>query len=1002
MKRVFIALFACATLLFTGCIDREFDIADTSGEITVGGEELLLPLGDIDKITLDSLLGNNQNFTTDENGVYQIRFSSYGDDPTKYEKVSIDGISIPNLTNLAPELEPIDFSFGSLPSSLLFSAIEKPFPIDYPTTIGDVMVINPINIKQDVDFSLPSQLSGQGTIDNQTLSLLEAMQLSTITSKGENEVVFQAKLHILEQLDKVDWVEFGCEDHPYGAPFNLKIDLKGMSDVIGGGTLKLNVNFPEGYYLRDENGTDFPVATHNILSKEITLAAKQKEVDVLVYLHKIDYSDHTFTNGVLDIDDHIKYSYEISARLGVGNFNTNSKPQMSMQAAPEYKDVEVRIKHFELPKQEYTMTHSFNGIPSGIDIKKIAFIQGSNLTISVKGLEWCVVKDNQTGDNISPKIEIDMPRCMHFREHPLLDETTNVLLASTTELSKGITLSLEYLDCENTTGLKQENGQLLINEKITAAIHMESLDGHAVLVSSITPPANWAVTMSIAESKLELDTTNSVVTWGEDKSFDFNLKDNIPHIAQSVDVPEMIADIERIEIGKANSDDPVSMNFKLDVGNTFPVNELDIDVAVNLGKLLRPTQKMLDEGLIKQNENGDYILSIKESWQPKSAPMVKTLEFDALQNLPDITDGKITINQSFPVTGSVKIKSGENIDLSATSDAKVNIDFAIDDIEIRSFTGKVDLSVKPESMFVDLGLGNLEGLNIGSLNINPILTLRLKDNPTGVGLNANVLVKTFDKDDNHIATINVPTIPIAGNGASTIVISTPYNAPKFEGKDVTFIAVNDLSQILKNLPHKIGVDMAVTSNKDEEITIDLKKAAEGYNIEYQYDVQIPFEFNDDIDLGYEVTISNLNETFVTLADNASGITVGDVGLVAELGTTIPFNIVVSAWLVNANGTTEDISARLNLNECLIKGYNKEVDGEKKVSNLEIGFDLSDGGFEGLRAADGVRLKFSIYDTGADSAALSKEQFIDGKLKLRVRDGLTVDLFDFLNLKGEDE
>ena len=305
-------------------------------------------------------------------------------------------------------------------------------------------------------------------------------------------------------------------------------------------------------------------------------------------------------------------------------------------------------------------------------------------------------------------------------------------------------------------------------------------------------------------------------------------------------------------------------------------------------------------------------------------------------------------------------------------------------------------------MFVDLGIGNLEGLNIGSLNINPILTLRLKDNPTGVGLNANVLVKAFDKDDNQIATINVPTIPIAGNGASTIVISTPYNAPKFEGKDVTFIAVNDLSQILKNLPHKIGVDMAVTSNKDEEITIDLKKAAEGYDIEYQYDVLIPFEFNDDIDLGYEVTISDLNETFVTLADNASGITVGDVSLVAELGSTIPFNILVSAWLVNANGTTEDISARLNLNECLIKGYNKEVDGEKKVSNLEIGFDLSDGGFEGLRAADGVRLKFSIYDTGADSAALSKEQFIDGKLKLRVRDGLTVDLFDFLNLKGEDE
>lgn len=1002
MKRVLTALLVCATLSFAGCIDRSFDIADTSGEITVGGEELLLPLGNIDKIKLDSLLGGNQSFSSNEDGVYQIEFSSYGDDPTKYEKVSIDGISIPNLTNLAPQLDPIDFSFGTLPTSLLFRAIEEPFDIDYPATIGDVMIVKPINVSQEVDFELPSQLSGQGTIDDFTLSVLEASQLNTITSKGEDEIVFQAKLQILEQLEKVDWVEFGCKDHPYGAPFNLKIDLKGISDVVGGGTLKLNINFPEGYYLRDENGTDFPVDTHYIFSKEITIAPKQKEIDVLVYLHKIDYSDHSFVNGLLDIDDHIKYSYEISAQLGKGNFNINSKPQLSMQAAPEYKDVEVRIKHFELPKQEYTLTHSFNGIPSGIDIKTIAFTQSSNLTISVKGLEWCVVKDNLTGDNISPKIEIDLPSCMRFREHPLLNNATNVLLASTTELSEGVTLSLERLECEGTTGLKQEDGQLIINEKIVAAIHMESLDGHTVLVSSIAPPESWNITIGIAESKLELDTANSVVTWSEDKSFDFNLKDNIPHIKQTVEIPSMIAEIERIEIGKANSDEPVSMNFKLDVGNTFPVNELDIDVAVNLGKLLHPTQKMIDEGLIKQNENGDYILAIKESWQPKSAPMVKTLEFDALYNLPQIVDNKVSINQSFPVTGSVKIKSGENIDLSATSDAKVNIDFAIDDIEIRSFTGKVDLSVKPESMFVELGLGEFEGLNIGSLNINPILTLRLKDNPTGVGLNANISVKTYDKDDNQLATIDIPTISIAGNGGSTIVLSTPHNASKFEGKDVTFVAVDDLSRLLKSLPHKILVDMEVLSNKDEAITIDLKRAAAGYDIEYQYDVLIPFEFNDDIDLSYETTISGLNETFTTLADNASGIKVGDVGLVAEFGTTIPLNMVLSAWLVNANGTTEDISTRLNIDKCLLEGYNKEVDGEKKVSLIDLNFDFGEDGFEGLRAADGVCLKLSLYDTGADVATLSKDQFIEGKLKLRVRNGLTVDIFDFLNLKGEDE
>ena len=51
--------------------------------------------------------------------------------------------------------------------------------------------------------------------------------------------------------------------------------------------------------------------------------------------------------------------------------------------------------------------------------------------------------------------------------------------------------------------------------------------------------------------------------------------------------------------------------------------------------------------------------------------------------------------------------------------------------------------------------------------------------------------------------------------------------------------------------------------------------------------------------------------------------------------------------------------------------------------------------EGLRNADGIRFKFTLYNTG-DSAALKSSQYIDGKLKLRLRNGLTIDVFDFLN------
>ena len=116
---------------------------------------------------------------------------------------------------------------------------------------------------------------------------------------------------------------------------------------------------------------------------------------------------------------------------------------------------------------------------------------------------------------------------------------------------------------------------------------------------------------------------------------------------------------------------------------------------------------------------------------------------------------------------------------------------------------------------------------------------------------------------------------------------------------------------------------------------------------------------------------------------------------------VPFTLVLSAELVNAVGTTEGIAARLNIDKCRIDGYNKDKDGEKRVSNIDLEFDLGESGsLDGLRNADGVRIKFTLYGTDADVATLDNTQFINGKLKLRVRDGLTVDIFDFLN--GEEE
>ena len=1000
MKRAITSLCICVALSFASCVDKSFDLADVSGEVTVGGDELVVPLGELDPIYLGDVLKDGEFINSNgENGTYQISYTSYGDDPSKYEQISVDGISIPTITGLSPKIDPIGFSFQQLPTSLSMAGISQNFEVDYPT-LNRIVTIQPIKMAEELDLQLP--ISGQGAITEQMLTMLKMQGLDVIKSDYASETVFNAEIEILEQLKKIDWVQFGCKDHPFGAPFEIKIDLNGLQDIVGGGTLKVNIEFPEGYYLRDEQGNDFPTATHNILSREVALQSKQKRVEFLVYLNRIDYSDHTFEDGKLKIDDHIKYSYDLNLNLGAGSYNLTSMPTFSIEAAPEYKDVEVVINHFEMDKASYPINYAFDGMPNGVSVEKIAF-KDTHLTLSLKGLEWFHIRDNATDTPIPAQINVSLPECMHFEQDSHIHG--NVLSASVDDLANGVQLKLDYIDCK-ANGVKQENGQLLINSNIVAEIDLHEMDGHTVLVSSLTPPQSPVViSINIADTQLNIDTENTKVTWSGDQIYDLDLGNNIPSISQSIDVPSMIASIKEIEIGKAQSNgEPVKIAFSLASQKSFPVDELEVDVAINLGKLLRPTQSSLASGVIKKSDNGDYILTIKEAWKPNQKALAKEVSFEALENIPEIKNGKIALNQSFPVTGNVKIKDGQNIDLSKLDSAKIDINVEIDDIEIRTFTGGIDISLSPEDMAVELGdLSNL-GVEINELSINPILDIKLKDNPTNIPLSGDFTIKTLDSEGQVMRTITIPTINVAASGATHIVLSTPRNATKYDGVDgVTFVAAEGLSKLLADgIPAKIAVSMKVQTDKNDIRTIDLAEAKNGYNIEYQYAVIVPLEFEGTTDVSYEGTITGLGSTFAELADTTKGLKVGDVGLIAEFGTTIPFNIVVSAELINADGTTENIDASLDLKECLIKGYTNAAEcGEKSVSNINIDFNLGDShSLEGLRNADGIRFKFTLYNAG-DNTALKSSQFIDGKLKLRLRDGVTVDIFDFLNSSTQE-
>ena len=257
MKKNLLTLSICAIVLFSGCIDREFDLAETSGEMTIGGEELVVPLGEISPIYLKDVIGENETIKSDENGNYKISFSSSDVSGNEWEEITIDGISLPTISIPKPNINPVGFTFQQLPAQLNLSGISQEFELDIPS-IGKIMKVQPMRLAQPIDIKLPNvpipgvTFGQQGAIPENIVSYLPA-----ITSSASDEFVFDAELSILEQLKKVDWVEFGCKDHPFGAPFEIVVNLNGLNDVIGGGSINLKVEFPQGYYLRDENGNDY-------------------------------------------------------------------------------------------------------------------------------------------------------------------------------------------------------------------------------------------------------------------------------------------------------------------------------------------------------------------------------------------------------------------------------------------------------------------------------------------------------------------------------------------------------------------------------------------------------------------------------------------------------------------------------------------------------------------------------------------------------------------------
>ena len=970
-KRIFGYMVAIIAAASTACVDDSYDLNNISTEVTIGGDVVIVPLGQIKEKSLGELIGDDIADLVDENGVYTVKFIDDGD------SFDIDGIALPRITDISPEISTVTFSAPVLPSTFDFSSVTSSFPIGYPD-LDTAPALDAITVTSEISsgISLPS-----GSVP--------ALGERTLHLSGSAD--FRGLFTLVPEIARINKLYLGDASSPYGTPFDITLSLNGVKSINGGGTLDFEAVFPSNYELTDENGRSIgnklTVSGHSV-------EAGADKISLRAFIRSLDLHDTAVTDGVLKITDAVKYEFTLRFDAVAGYYNSTFPPAFTLSANPVCRDIEVVTNtiHIDASSHKTDMVYTFNGIPEGIrSIDRIAF-SNAPIKISVGGLEW--LKSD------IPTATIELPSNFVFAAdgNGYLDTSTNVLTAPLRRLQQGIMLEIESIDCTKGNA-ELKNGQLTLKSDIDARIS-EIPAGQTFLLSDITPavsPVN--VTTSIDGATFTIDLAQSEVKLRE-QIFDFNFGvDNNPRITHTVEIPDEITNIERLDIQNSNGGKvKAEIGLSLPEGAVFPVDKVTLDLSVNLKRMICPAA---DQQNIYTAENGDRILRLENlEWRPNTDKKlhIATIEIDAIENLPAITSangGKhLVIDETLNITGGVTVADGSNINLEATKSA-IDIDFDIDDITISKFTGTVDYKVTPSRPTV-IELGDLADfdLRIDDLAVDPIIEIDL-DNPLGVAFDAAVKLNPFNEQGTAIIdnTVSVDGVRIAGNAASHIVISTERRRAQFENKEgVTFFAA-ELGNLFRNkIPSTVAVDFDVHSKTDETHIVDLTEPS--YSIAYGYSVSLPLEFGRSLDISYEDSVTGLSDTFADIADN--NISVGEIAVIADFSTDIPLDMLLSAEFVDADGNPTDVKATIGAAN-IIKGHDPKSSRQTTTSTIEIAVDLGkDGSLEKLKDVDGLKFGINLRNNTSDYSALSSTQTVSGIVKLRVKGGITIDWNDPVN------
>lgn len=308
-----------------------------------------------------------------------------------------------------------------------------------------------------------------------------------------------------------------------------------------------------------------------------------------------------------------------------------------------------------------------------------------------------------------------------------------------------------------------------------------------------------------------------------------------------------------------------------------------------------------------------------------------------------VLDGRVHVSMN-----SVATVSGGSIEgLTASSD------FAIDDMQITSVTGRFD----PEIDLDNLGDVEITGvpdfLTDGNVRVdlyNPQILLTLNSDLNMGGFVGGTL--TSWKDGQPIASVTVPEMAVRAGGMTEMCICR--NGEGIEGYDVVQV-VPELSTLIETIPDRITFEGTARADRNQTCEFEL---GHRYTVQPAYSVEAPIAFAENAQIVYKDTIDEWHEDIedFELSDNSY------ITFTANIENRVPAYLTLSAYAIDVDGQRMgDDEIKVEVSNTVIASADGETSSE---TPLTIRVSQNDG--RALSRLDG--LVFDVTASASDGGA----------------------------------